>query len=175
MAQFIAKVQDGTREQSWLEISDKADAAGRRFLDPNALGADGRVSLGNYYTDRQSQKMAYLTTENGGDAQTLRVRDIRSGEDFPDVLTGCRFTTVVWLPDGNAFYYSRPPLATEPAHYDRAGQQLYFHRLGTPQSADAMVWRLPRHINVAMVATRLATNQLVVSARIGTRRAGSGS
>lgn len=160
---------DGTKEQSWLEIREAIADPGRPLLDPNTMGPDGSVSLWSIYPDRLSTKVAYLTAENGGDAQVLRIREIRSGIDLLDRLEGCRWTSVAWLPDGNSFYYVRPPLPSEPEEWDRSSHHIFYHQLGYPQSADRMVWRFPRRTNVMMTLRRsYATNQLMVSAASGT-------
>jgi prolyl oligopeptidase len=160
---------DGTKEQSWLEIREAIGDPGRPLIDPNTMGADGSVSLSGFYPDRFAIKAAYLTAENGGDAQVLRVRDIRSGVDLLDRLEGCRWTSVAWLPDGNSFYYVRPPLPSEPEEWDRSSHHIFHHQLGYPQSADRMIWRFPRRTNVMMTLRRsYATNQLMVSAASGT-------
>jgi prolyl oligopeptidase len=160
---------DGTKEQSWLEIREAIGDPGRPLIDPNTMGADGSVSLSGFYPDRFAIKAAYLTAENGGDAQVLRVRDIRSGIDLLDRLEGCRWTSVAWLADGNSFYYVRPPLPSEPEEWDRSSHHIFYHQLGYPQSADRMIWRFPRRTNVMMTLRRsYATNQLMVSAASGT-------
>jgi prolyl oligopeptidase len=160
---------DGTKEQSWLEIREGLADPGRPLLDPNTMGPDGSVSLWSIYPDRLATKIAYLTAENGGDAQVLRIREIRSGIDLLDRLEGCRWTSVAWLPDGNSFYYVRPPLPSEPEEWDRNSHHIFHHQLGYPQSADRMVWRFPRRANVMMTLRRsYATNQLMVSAGTGT-------
>ena len=162
---FVSWTFDGTKEQSWLEIRDAIADPGRPLIDPNTMGPDGSVSLWSIYPDRLATKIAYLTAENGGDAQVLRIRDIRSGIDLLDRLEGCRWTSVAWLPDGNSFYYVRPPLPSEPEEWDRSSHHIFYHQLGYPQSADRMVWRFPRRTNVMMTLRRsYATNQLMVSA-----------
>ena len=87
--------------------------------------------------------------------------------DLLDRIDGCRFTNVVWLPDGNAFYYTRPPLASEPESWDRSSHLVFHHQIGYPQAADRMVWRFPRRTNVFMsLSASTTTNQLMLSAGI---------
>lgn len=168
-SQLVARIVDGDSEQSWLAVRDSADQEWRPLIDPNTMGSDGSVSLATYFVDRLSEKVAYLTTENGGDQQTLRIRDIRMGVDFVDRLVGCRFTSVVWLPDGRSFYYVRPPLPGERESLDRASHAIYMHRLGSLQSNDRLVWRVPKLTNVSLGLRAIyATNLLMVTARIGT-------
>ena len=168
--QHIRWVADGVKEQSWLEIAAKPDEPGRPLLDPNTMGADGSVSLWGIYPDRLAQKVAYTTVENGGDAQVLRIRDVRTGLDLLDRLEGCRFTSVAWLAEGNGFYYTRPPLAAETGH-DRTSHLLCYHQLGYPQAADRIVYRFPRRTNLYMgISASYTTNQLFLFAGIGTDR-----
>lgn len=166
---FVSWAFDGEKEQSWLEIRNAIGDPARPLIDPNTMSADGSVALWGFYPDRLAAKIAYLTAEKGGDAQTLRIRDLRSGLDLLDRLEGCRWTSVVWLPDGNSFYYVRPPLPSEPEAWDRSSHHVFHHQLGYPQAADRMVWRFPRRTNVMMTLRRsYATNQLLVSAGTGT-------
>ncbi|MGH6816492.1 MAG: prolyl oligopeptidase family serine peptidase [Hyphomicrobiaceae bacterium] len=168
---FVSGAFDGVQEQSWLHIRDNLGDPGRPLIDPNATSSDGRVGLAGYYSDRLANKIAYLTTENGGDAQVLRIRDLRTGLDLLDRLEGCRWTSVVWMPDGNAFYYTRPPLPSEPEAWNRTSHRIFYHQLGYPQAADRMVWHLPRLANVFMSLGRsYSTNQLFATARVGTNR-----
>jgi prolyl oligopeptidase len=166
---FVSWAFDGTKEQRWLEIRNAVADPGRILIDPNTMGPGGSVSLWSFYPDRLATKIAYVTAENGGDAQVLRIRDMRTGLDLLDRLEGCRWTSVAWLPDGNSFYYVRPPLPSEPEDWDRSSHHLFYHQLGYPQAADRMVWRFPRRTNVFMTLRRsYATNQLMVSAGTGT-------
>jgi len=166
---FVSWAFDGAKEHSWLTIRDAIGDGGRMLLDPNAAHPDGSVGLWGFYPDRLGNKIAYLTAQNGGDAQVLRIRDVRTGVDLLDRLEGCRWTSVAWLPDGNAFYYARPPLPTDPPQWDRHSHHLFYHQLGYPQSADRMVWHFPRRTNVMMHLRRsYATNQLLLGAGTGT-------
>ena len=169
-ANTVSVVHDGLKEQAWLELSAlQGGGENRTFLDPNTMGPNGSVNLWGIVPDRLSQKVAYLTAENGGDEQTLRIRDMRTGLDLLDRLEGCRFTSLARLPDGTSFYYTRPPLASEPETLDRTSHHIYQHQLGYPQSADRMLWRFPRRQNVFMtLRASYPTNQLMVTARIGT-------
>lgn len=166
---FVSWAFDGSKEQRWLEIRDAASEPGRVLIDPNTMGPDGSVGLWSFFPDRLASKVAYLTAENGGDAQVLRIRDMRTGLDLLDRLEGCRWTSVVWLPDGNSFYYTRPPLPSEPQEWDRSSHHLFHHQLGYPQAADRMLWRFPRRTNVMMYLRRsYATGQLLLTAATGT-------
>jgi prolyl oligopeptidase len=89
--------------------------------------------------------LAYGLSRSGSDWQEWKVRDIETGEDLPDHLRWIKFSGASWTPDGQGFFYSRydePPPGRE---YESANyfQKLYYHRLGTPQSEDLLVYHRP--------------------------------
>jgi prolyl oligopeptidase len=162
---------DGSTEQPRLEVTDGPAAPSRVLLDPGKFAEDGTTALWGYFPDRFANKIAYLMTEAGGDATTLHIRDVRTGVDLNDKIDGCRFSSVVWLPDGQSFYYTRPPGASENAEWDRASHCIFHHQLGYPQSADRMIWRFPNRRNVHIsLRSSYTTNQLFITAGIGTDR-----
>ena len=166
---YFALAFDGQREQGWLEVRSSLAGVGRRLIDLNETAPDGSLSLAGWYPDRGGARVAYLTCQRGGDEQTLRVRDVRTGTDHPDHIPGCRWTSVVWLADGQSFYYTRPPMPGEPAEWDPTSHLVFQHRLGEPASADRMVFRVEGSRNVFLsIAPSQGASQWQVSARIGT-------
>jgi prolyl oligopeptidase len=79
--------------------------------------------------------------EAGSDWEEWRVHDVDTGADLPDRLQWVKFSTASWTPDGKGFYYSRfdepGPNQLRDVNYF---QKLHYHRLGTPQSADRLVY-----------------------------------
>jgi prolyl oligopeptidase len=166
---YFSMAFDGTGEQARLEVREKPSDVPRVLIDPSEFAADGMSSLWDYFPDRFANKIAYLIAEAGGDATVLRIRDVRSGLDLNDRLEGCRFTSVAWLANGSSFYYSRPPLETETADWDRKGHCIFHHQLGYPQAADRMMFRFPTRRNVHQwIRPSYATNQLLIHAYVGT-------
>jgi len=131
----------GLQAQAVLYVVDLPRFEPRVLLDPNTLSKDGTVALTGTVPSRDGALLAYGIAEAGSDWQEWRVRKVDSGEDLPDRLRWVKFSSVSWTPDGRGFYYSR---------YDEPGpnqlrdtnyfQKLYYHRLGTPQSADTLVF-----------------------------------
>ena len=143
------------------------------IIDPNSFAADGTMSLSDAVPDRLGQRVAYLVSEAGGDKQTLRVRDVDGNFDLRDTLAYCKHTSIAWHPNGRGFFYSRYPGDSDPAGWDRLSQVVFFHRLGQPQSADRMIFRLPAHRGVYLhVQTSLETRILKILARTGTSEKG---
>ena len=135
----------GLQNQSVLFTADSPDAEPRMLLDPNSLSEDGTTSLTVTVPSRDARFLVYGLSKAGSDWQELRVKDIASGSDEPDVLQWIKFSGASWAPDGSGFYYSRYPQPKEGAALTEANknQKVYFHRLGTAQSEDRLVYERP--------------------------------
>ncbi len=138
---FFSK-NDGLQNQSVIYTIDSLEARPRVLLDPNKLSKDGTVALTQYWVSDDGRLMAYGLASAGSDWQEWSVRDVESGEDLSDHLKWIKFSEGSWSKDGKGFYYSR---YDEPAHGREMTetnyfQRLYYHRLGTPQSEDALIY-----------------------------------
>jgi len=133
---------DGLQDQSVLYVAEALHAQPRELLDPNKLSDDGTVSLASWSISDDGQRMAYALSHAGSDWRTWRVRDVETGEDLPDKIQWSKFSGASWLPDGSGFFYSAydPPAAGEKLTGRNEFQKLYFHRLGTAQSKDQLIY-----------------------------------
>jgi prolyl oligopeptidase len=136
---------DGLQQQNVLYTATALDATPAVALDPNTLSKDGTVALSGTVPSKDGKLLAYGVAEGGSDWQTWRVRDLASGKDLPDVLRWVKFSTAVWTPDNQGFFYSRydAPKAGESLTGANYFQKLHYHRLGTDQSADVVVAQNP--------------------------------
>lgn len=135
----------GLQNQSVLHVADRPDGPSRVLLDPNTLSADGTTSLTVVAPSRDGRFLAYGLSQAGSDWQEFRVRDIATATDTDDVLRWIKFSGASWAPDGSGFYYSRYPQPREGAALTEANknQTVWFHRLGTPQAEDRLVYARP--------------------------------
>ncbi|MES0873949.1 prolyl oligopeptidase family serine peptidase [Sinimarinibacterium thermocellulolyticum] len=135
---------DGLQNQPVLVVQDDAKAAARVLLDPNRLAADGTVALTQYAVSPDGRWLAYGTAAAGSDWNEFRVRSVADGKDQPEVLRRIKFSSIAWTRDGRGFFYSRypePPAGADAGTFDDlADQALYYHRVGTPQTADVRVY-----------------------------------
>jgi len=137
---FFTK-NDGLQAQDVLYVRDGPDGAPRVALDPNALSDDGTVAITSRDFSDDGQWLAYGLSEHGSDWQAVRARHVDSGRDDPEIVRWCRFSNLSWSKDGSGFYYSRYPEPGSVAPADESRfNRVYFHRLGTPQSADPLVY-----------------------------------
>ena len=143
---FISK-NDGLQNQSVLYTLASLDAEPKLLLDPNKLSADGTVALAGYDISDDGNLMAYGLSASGSDWQEWKVRDVRTGADLPDQIKWVKFSSASWTKDGKGFYYSRYDEPTEATKLTKANyfHKLYYHRLGTPQSEDKLIYHRPDH------------------------------
>ena len=136
---------DGLQNQSVLYVSEQLDSPGRVLFDPNTVRSDATVALAAFTPDEQGNLVAYATSDGGTDWQVWRFRRVRDGADLPDVVRFTKFWGVSWAHDGSGVYYSRYPALADGRGDDAARPALYFHRLGTPQEEDRLVFQVTDH------------------------------
>src|SRR2546428_48768 len=80
------------------------------LIDPNALSANGSVSLDRWAPARDGRYVAYALSRNNADDATLYVREVATGRDLAgDTIEGARYAYPSWTPDGKGFYYTWLP------------------------------------------------------------------
>ncbi|MBA5604028.1 S9 family peptidase [Duganella sp. FT3S] len=164
---------DGLQNQSVLYTMKTLAETPRLLLDPNTLAADGTVALAGLAVSPNGKYLAYSTAASGSDWNEIRVRDIDTGKDTADHIQWVKFSNTAWLRDGSGFFYSRydaPNEATKLADVNYF-QKLYFHKLGTPQSSDTLVYDRPDHKDWGFSGD--VTNDgryLIITASQGTER-----
>jgi prolyl oligopeptidase len=143
---FFSK-NSGLQNQSVFYVQDSPDGEPRVLLDPNTLSADGTVALAGMSITRDGRKLAWATSASGSDWQIWHVRDIDTGEDLSDTIEWSKFSGASWDHEGQGFYYSRydEPKTGEDLTGTNFFQKLYYHRLGTPQAKDVLVYERPDH------------------------------
>lgn len=124
-------------------------------LDPNALSPDGSVSLAQYAPSPDAKLLAYAIAEGGADWETVRVRSIATGEDFADTVSWVRFSDLSWTHDSKGFFYSRYPEPPKNKVLEAAltGHAVYYHRLGTAQADDQLIYQRIDHPSWIVNAT----------------------
>jgi prolyl oligopeptidase len=135
---------DGLQNQDVLMMAADPDQAAQVLLDPNTLSTDGTVALKGSDVTHDGRLLAYGLSEAGSDWEELRVREVGTGKELPDRIRWAKFTQPSWNHDGSGFYYAGyvPPAELDPLKAVNEYHSIYFHRLGTPQSADRRVyWR----------------------------------
>ena len=146
----------GLQRQSPIFVRTGASSEPTLVIDPNDISEDGSISLQQWEPSPDAKLFAYGLSEGGADWRTVRVRDLTSGRDLADEVRWMRFSEISWTKDGKGFFYSRYPEPPKGKVLEAAlsGQALYYHRVGTPQSADVLVYErkdIPGHLIIAEV------------------------
>ncbi len=141
---FYAR-NSGLQKQAPIYRRASVDAEPVVVLDPNTISADGSVSLAQWMPSPDATHLAYCLAAGGADWQTVKVRNLSTGEDLEDDVRWMRFSELSWTKDSQGFFYSRYPEPPRHKVLEAAltGQALYYHRLGTPQSEDLLVYARP--------------------------------
>jgi len=136
---------DGLQNQSVLFVREGLNGTPRLILDPNTWSTDGTVALGEWAASRDGKRLLYTVQEGGSDWRTVRVLDADTGRVLDDEVKWVKFSALDWAHDGSGFYYSRfpQPAAGQEFQSTNEGQAVYFHRVGTPQSADTLIYSQP--------------------------------
>ncbi|MDQ3221068.1 MAG: S9 family peptidase, partial [Acidobacteriota bacterium] len=144
-SKYIYSKNDGLQNQSVLYIADSINDPGRVFFDPNKLSADGTAALGGSSFTDDGKLWAYGVAVAGSDRTEWKIMDVETGKYLADTLKPNRQGGVSWLNDNSGFFYSRFPDAETGAELKSQNyfQKLYFHKLGTPQSDDFVVYERP--------------------------------
>jgi prolyl oligopeptidase len=136
---------DGLQNQSVFYVQDSLDAEAKMLLDPNAWSKDGTVALAGMAVSDDAKYVAYGVAEAGSDWNTWKVFDVAAGKTVTDELKWVKFSGASWTLDGKGFYYSRFPEPKKDAAFQSLNEdmKLYFHKLGTPQGDDKLVYERP--------------------------------
>lgn len=142
---YVFSKNDGLQNQSVLYVQESLESEPRLLLDPNTLTKDGTVALAGTAFSDDGTKMAYGLAAAGSDWQTWHVMDVTTGRKLPDELKWVKFSGASWTHDGAGFFYSRfpEPKAGDTFQALNTHQKLYYHKLGTPQSDDVLVYERP--------------------------------
>lgn len=131
---------DGLQNQSVLYAQDNLNSQAEMVLDPNKFSADGTTSLGELGFSKDGRYLAYSTSVGGSDWRTIVVKDLKTGEMLSDEVKWVKFSGIAW--QGNGFYYTRFPEPQKGDELKAANKfgAVYYHQLGSAQSADRLVY-----------------------------------
>ena len=160
----------GLLNQPQLFVRKGLKGKPRLLLDPNSWAEDDATALDEWKPSEDGRYLLYSVQDGGSDWRILRVIDVKTGEPLPDEIHWAKFTELAWV--GNeGFLYSRFPEPEEKEEFQALNynQAVWFHRLGTNQDEDELVFAspdYPEHSHSAQVTEdgRLA----VITSAIGT-------
>ena len=142
---YIFRRNTGLQRQPVVYKTKSLSAAPEVLINPNALSPDGTIAVEGLSFTRDGRYAAYALASSGSDWLEWHVRDVASGRDLPDVVRWSKFSGATWVKDGSGFYYSRydEPVAGASLHSVNRNQKVFFHRIGSPQEKDSLVYARP--------------------------------
>ena len=131
----------GLLNQPLIYVAEADGRDARVVLDPNGLSADGTTAVTAIFPSPDGSLLAYAVSVHGSDRQVIRIRRVTGGIDLDDRVEWVKFASIAWSRDGSSFYYLRfPEPGSVPPEDEQYFGRIYLHRLGQPQSMDALVF-----------------------------------
>ncbi len=144
-SRYFYSRNSGLQNQAVLFVRDGLAASPRMLIDPNTWSADGATALAEWEPSEDGRHVLYGVQDGGTDWRTVRVLDAATARVLPDEIKWVKFSALDWAKDGSGFYYSRFPEPKAAAQFQslNENQAIYFHRLGTTQAQDRLVFAQP--------------------------------
>ncbi len=160
---------DGLQNQ-YVLYRQKGENTPEVFLNPNDFSTDGTTSLAGIDFSLDGTRAAYQISEGGSDWRKVIVLDAMSKNMLEDTLLDVKFSGLAWK-GSEGFYYSSYDKPKEGSALSGKTQyhKLFYHKLGTPQSADLLVFggeKTPRRYIGAFVTED--QQYLVITAAVST-------
>jgi prolyl oligopeptidase len=133
---------NGLQNQSVLYRQKGLDGKIEEVIDPNKLSKEGTTRLTLFSLSKDAKYAVLGLSEGGSDWQTYKVRDMTTGKDLEDKLEWVKISGAAWSDHG--FYYSRYPAPQKGASaltVKNENHQVWFHKVGTGQSADILIYQ----------------------------------
>ena len=143
---YFYQHNSGLQNQSPLFVRDGLNGEPRLLIDANTWSADGATALAEWTPSEDGKLLAYAIQDGGTDWRTVKVMNVATGKIMSDELKWLKYGgNVAWAKDGSGFYYSRYPAPAAKATFQNAtlNHKVYFHKLGTKQAADRLVYSTP--------------------------------
>ncbi|MCC7340041.1 MAG: S9 family peptidase [Bryobacterales bacterium] len=140
---FFFQKNDGLQNQSVWYVQKGLNGKPEVLLDPNKLSPDGTTRLDSFILSKDGKHVVLALSEGGSDWKTVQVLDVASRKTLQDELKWVKVSEFAWA--GNGFFYSRYP---EPKDGNvlsakNENHQVFFHKVGTAQSQDALIFEDP--------------------------------
>ncbi|MBD5234332.1 MAG: S9 family peptidase [Bacteroidales bacterium] len=141
---YYFSANDGSHNQAIIYRSETPGGEAEVFLDPNALSDDGTVALTGLFQSPDGKYTAYTISRSGSDWTEIFLLDTATGQLLDDHIEWAKFTGASWN-GSDGFYYSAYPVPEAGKEFSNANEyhSVYYHKIGTPQSADTVVYHDP--------------------------------
>jgi len=138
---------DGLQNQSVLYVKKGLNGKPETLLDPNKLSDDGTVAIQATGFSKHQKYFAYALSASGSDWQEIYIMDFAKRTLLKEKLEYVKFTGISWAGDDGFYYsgYDRPKDEKTKYSAKTEYQKVYFHKIGTPQGADKLIYEDREH------------------------------
>jgi len=153
---------DGLQNQSVIYKQKGLNGTPEVFLDPNTFSEDGTTALSGVYPSHDDKYLVYGKSKGGSDWVEFSVMDVSTGKHLDDVLKNIKFSGAAWSEDG--FFYGKFPKAPQGKELSSQNfyKQIFYHKLGTNQNEDVLVYEDPEHPKRGMYPTTTEDGQYLL-------------
>ncbi|MEE9370230.1 MAG: hypothetical protein V3W45_02060, partial [Sedimentisphaerales bacterium] len=135
---------DGLQNQSVLYMQKTLQGEPTVVINPNLLSQDGTIALTTTAFSKDGTLLAYGLSESGSDRQKIKIHNVDSRRDCHETIQWCRFASIAWKHNNEGFFYNRfPDPNTVPPEDQTNYSKVYWHKLGTDQAADKLIYERP--------------------------------
>ena len=143
---YVYTRRNAGQNQPVLYVREGINGQDRILLDINQLSTDGTVALDWWYLSEDGKYVAYGTSPSGSEESTLHLIETATGRILPDAIERTRFSSLAWLHDSSAFYYTRHPKKGDvPAGEEVYHVKVFFHQLGSDPAQDPLIFEDKRN------------------------------
>ena len=143
-SRYFYSHNSGLQNQNVIYWNEGLKGEPKVLLDPNTLSADGTVAISGLSITDDGSLAAYSIADAGSDWVKWHVRDVTTGKDLTDIVEWSKFSGAAWLKDGSGFFYEGYDApAAEALKAANYFHKVFFHKLGTPQSEDKLIFDRP--------------------------------
>ena len=135
---------DGLQNQSVLYMQKTLQGEPAVVINPNLLSQDGTIALTTTAFSKDGTLLAYGLSESGSDRQKIKIHNVDSRRDYHETIQWCRFAKIAFKHNNEGFFYNRfPDPNTVPPEDQTNYSKVYWHKLGTDQAADKLIYERP--------------------------------
>ncbi|MBB3982937.1 prolyl oligopeptidase [Sphingobium fontiphilum] len=144
-SRYFYSYNSGLQNQSPLFMREGLTGEQKMLVDPNGWAKDGATALAEWKPAPTGKYLLYAVQDGGTDWRTLHILDVDSGKLLDERIEWVKFSELAWDGKGEGFFYSRFAAPAEGQAFQslNENQQVYYHRLGTPQSEDRLIYATP--------------------------------